>query len=145
MSTECWESTLNLGTQSPVATAPTGLSGATKAAAAAHPPVSCHLNLTSCLSHWMSSHRLSLSFLTQHVATLFICPCCLQGVELLSGLNKDVGPWALHLLPGPATSAKAAAAVKLHHLGMRLQDGQQLVQLKQLMVQALMETARRQG
>jgi len=34
---------------------------------------------------------------------------------------------------------------KLHYLGMRLQDGQQLVQLRQLVAQALVQTAQRMG
>jgi hypothetical protein len=41
--------------------------------------------------------------------------------------------------------SKAAASGKLHYLGMRLQDGQQLVQLKQLMLQALVQNAQRLG
>jgi hypothetical protein len=82
----------------------------------------------------------------------------LQGVQLLSGDNEDVGPWALHLRPGPSQTgtagpsssssssvSKAAASGKLHYLGMRLQDGQQLVQLKQLMLQALVQNAQRLG
>jgi hypothetical protein len=70
---------------------------------------------------------------------------------LVSGDNEDVGEWALHLLPGRASSSsspgpsKAAASAKLHFLGMRLQDGQQLVQLKQMVAQALVQTAQRLG
>lgn len=71
---------------------------------------------------------------------------------LVSGDNEDIGAWALHLLPGRASSSssspgpsKSAASAKLHFLGMRLQDGQQLVQLKQMMAQALAQTAQRLG
>lgn len=79
-----------------------------------------------------------------------------QGAVLVSGDNEDIGPWALHLLPGPTTAtsatadsssapSKAAAGAKLHYLGMRLQDGQQLVQLRQFVAQALIQTAQRLG
>ncbi|WIA10052.1 hypothetical protein OEZ85_010262 [Tetradesmus obliquus] len=78
-----------------------------------------------------------------------------EGVQLLSGDNEDVGPWALHLRPGPSQTgssssssssmSKSAASSKLQFLGMRLQDGQQLVQLKQLMLQALVQNAQRLG
>jgi hypothetical protein len=70
---------------------------------------------------------------------------------LLSGDNEDIGPWAMHLLPGQTTSSsssgssKAASGAKVHFLGMRLQDGQQLVQLRQLVAQALIQTAQRMG
>jgi hypothetical protein len=76
-----------------------------------------------------------------------------QGAVLLSGKNEDVGPWAMHLLPGQTSSisssssgsSKAASGAKVHFLGMRLQDGQQLVQLRQLVAQALIQTAQRMG
>ncbi|KAF8069561.1 GCS1 [Scenedesmus sp. PABB004] len=68
-----------------------------------------------------------------------------EGVQLLAGDHPAVGPWALHLRPGSGGGAKAAARAKLTHLGARLQDGHQLVGLKQLMVQALAENARRLG
>jgi hypothetical protein len=92
-------------------------------------------------------------------------PC--QGVELLSGDSADVGSWALHLAPSSDAAAaaseaagsssssssssaaprggKASAAGRLRYLGMRLQDGQQLVQLKQLVMQAVVQTAQRIG
>jgi hypothetical protein len=102
------------------------------------------------------------SLLTAAVASnpaCTLCSCLLlpQGAVLLSGDNEDIGPWALHLLPGPTTAAtphtgssssgpsKAAAGAKLHFLGMRLQDGQQLVQLRQFVAQALIQTAQRLG
>jgi len=75
--------------------------------------------------------------------------CCLQGVQLLAGESEVVGPWQLHLAPAPskatASESKGAVSGRLHYLGVRLQDGQQLVQLKQFMLQALSETARRLG
>lgn len=85
-----------------------------------------------------------------HSRLVLVLPTPLQGVQLLAGDSKDVGPWALHLRPAPSAAdptkpSKAAAGSRLHHLGMRLQDGQQLVQLKQLMLQALMQNAQRLG
>lgn len=76
--------------------------------------------------------------------------CTLQGVELLNGRSEDVGPWALHLRPGPSSTAaggpsRAAASARLRHLGIRLQDGQLLVQLKQLVTQALVQMAQKLG
>lgn len=60
-----------------------------------------------------------------------------------------MGRWGLHLLPGASASSnapsKGGASSRLHYLGIRVHDGQQLVQLKQLVVQALVENARRLG
>ncbi len=70
--------------------------------------------------------------------------CSQGGAELLAGTSKDVGPWALHLRPAQPAGGSAAQA-PLHHLAVRLQDGQQLVQLKQFVLQALLENARRMG
>jgi hypothetical protein len=69
----------------------------------------------------------------------------LQGVRLVSGSSSSTGgPWSLHVAPGP-TSPKRSAAARLHHLGVGLKSDQHLVQLKDMTLQALVQTAHQQG
>ncbi len=69
-----------------------------------------------------------------------------QGTALAEGDNDDIGPWALHLRPHTPSSTKGKPPkAALHHLGVKLMDSQQLVQLKDLALQAIVETARRAG